>query len=159
MTAQTEQPEYLSIRFRGDSETTFFAAPDPYGGDDHLRRHVRQHGFRGWVCFDRLTLNMQEVAAFFVSLGPSNPAASAKHEDRSAAAAPETAGTTRAFRYPKADPVQLYAITDIREPVFRMLVRAAAWGLDDLALEHEFGHETAAELTAILQQAREALGQ
>lgn len=64
-----------------------------------------------------------------------------------------------AFRYPTAEPVQRYAILDLTEPQMHMLVVAAERGLDDLTLEHDADHETAAEVTAILQQARAALGQ
>ncbi|MGP3699217.1 hypothetical protein [Rhodobacter sp. NSM] len=60
--------------------------------------------------------------------------------------------TAVAFRYPTAEPVQRFAILDLSEPQLRLLLEAAEVGLDDLgpAADHE---------TAILQQAREALGQ
>lgn len=64
--------------------------------------------------------------------------------------------TACAFRYPRSEPRQRFAILDLTEPQFRLLIDAADRGL-------EFGdfddHDAAAELTAILQQAREALGQ
>ncbi|ULB10711.1 hypothetical protein ORIO_12435 [Cereibacter azotoformans] len=66
--------------------------------------------------------------------------------------------TACAFRYIKADPVQRYALTDIDGPVFRLLIDAAERGLDDVVIS-DFDHADAAELTAILQLAREALGQ
>ncbi|QCP88121.1 hypothetical protein EYE35_21115 [Cereibacter sphaeroides] len=67
--------------------------------------------------------------------------------------------TACTLRYPVAEPVQRFAILDLTEPQLHMLVAAADRGLDDLALDGDRDHETAAELASILQQAREALGQ
>ncbi|WP_420023733.1 hypothetical protein ACN9JG_06130 [Cereibacter azotoformans] len=62
--------------------------------------------------------------------------------------------TATAFRYPRSEPIPRFAILDLTAPQLAMILDAVALFLDDT---DPADHETAAELTAILQQAREAL--
>ncbi|MGP3722398.1 hypothetical protein [Cereibacter sphaeroides] len=62
--------------------------------------------------------------------------------------------TATAIRYPATAPIARFALLDLTEPQLRRLLAAAEAGLPQLDADDE----TAAELAAILGQAREALG-
>ncbi|MFQ6756731.1 hypothetical protein V6Z72_20505 [Cereibacter sphaeroides] len=67
--------------------------------------------------------------------------------------------TARAFRYPNARPVPLFAITDMTEAQFRMLIEAGEFYLEDTGdgTDPNIDYRTVGEVTAILRQGRAEL--